>query len=203
VNLDDALGLAKNYAERHTKSFLDFFTSGRIVLSDGETLYQHTISGAILFLVVGVTLQDSIISGIQIGEISWLDRALVQILFWVTSTLILYILLRLFGDAKGGAALVIFRVMPIAFLCGAYASALGAFARLALRMMNVDFLLPHLFHIVVQLSIIAVYMPRELRNHADQKRTASRAVTAAIFVFVLSVDLIVVFGQVFVRGSAG
>ena len=198
MNIENALGLAKDYAEKYTRSFVDFFRGGEIPLGEGETPYQHIVSGALIYLVIGVTLQDSFISGIRIDNISWLDRALVQIVFWITIALVLQLLLRIFAGVGTGAALVTLRVMPIAFLAGAYAAALGAFTALGLRLVHVEFPLPHVFHIVVQLIVIALYMPRELRVHSAQGRIGSRCLTALVFAIVLFVDFIVVFGSAFV-----
>src|SRR4051794_39806028 len=80
MNLDSALGLAKNYAEKYTRSLIDFFGDGKLALVDDETPYQHIAAGALIYLVMGVTLQDRFLSGISIANISWLDRARAQIL---------------------------------------------------------------------------------------------------------------------------
>ena len=203
MNLEQAVGLAKNYAEKYTRSFVDFFGDGKLALAEGESPYQHIVAGAVIYLVLGVTLQDSFIVGLPIAEISWLDRALVQLVFWITIALILHLLIRLFTKARAGAVLAAFRVLPIAYLAGAYASALGIFAAFGLGLLNVTIPLPHVFHIIVQLALIALYLPRELRTYAAQRRVASRCLTALIFVVVLLVDLVVVFQRFFVTPTAG
>jgi hypothetical protein len=202
MKIDDAIGMVKNYAEKYTRSFVDFFRDGTLSLAEGESAYQHIVGGALIYLVLGVTLQDSFISGIKIEDISWLDRALVQLVFWVTIGLVLHLLIWLFGKGRSGAGLVALRVMPIAYLTAAYASVLGAFAAFALRFLGVQIPVPHVFHILVQVAMIAIYMPRELRVHAGQTKLSSRLFSGVIFVIVLLVDFVVVFGSAFLSGPA-
>ena len=128
MDLQDALSLAKEHAERHSKSFVSFFGSGGSDVADKRDSYDHVVTGALIYLVLGVTLQDSFISGLKIDQISWLDRALGQIIFWITVGLLVFALVRvLTGISDSRAFLVAFKVMPIAFLCGAYAASLGFF----------------------------------------------------------------------------
>lgn len=203
MDLQDALSLAKEHAERHSKSFVSFFGGGRSVIADDRDSYDHVVTGALIYLVLGVTLQDSFISGLKIDQISWLDRALGQIIFWITVGLLIYALVRILsGIADSRAFLIAFKVMPIAFLCGAYAASLGFFANYVLQLFETPvFNLPHLFHIIVQLLIIAAYMPRELRAYYGRGPGFAFFVTGIVFLFVLLVDFIVVFGGWFMPQS--
>lgn len=202
MNLEDAISLAKAHAEKHTRAFVSFFKAED---SDPEYItYEHVVTGALIYLVVGVTLQNSFIGGMKFAEISWLDWAVTQLVFWVTIGFIVHLASRLLPpkcDSNG--FLVTFRVMPVAFLSGAYASSLGFCVNYLLRYGEWDFrTVPHFFHMVVQVAVICTYMPREIRQHCFESRGSSRLITALVVVFVLSVDLVVVFGDVFMPTSA-
>lgn len=204
MNLDDALSLVKDHAERHSKSFAAFFRPGAYGLTEQDFTFEHVLTGAVIYGAIGVTLQDSFISGVSVKEISWLDRALGQIVFWITITFLIVLLNRLFNSAcRTGSLLTTLRVMPIAFLCGAYAASLGFFIRQLLRFSPATDIgtLPHLLNIIAQLSIIALFMPRELRAFCKQGLWTSRFTTAVVFLFVLMVDLVVVYGHWFMRAG--
>jgi hypothetical protein len=197
MDLRDAIDLAKDHAEKHTLAFTGFFY--RQTPKPEFATYEHVATGALIYLVIGVTLQSSFIGGMKVEDISWLDRAVTQLVFWVTVGFIVHVASRTFQPLPNrNGFLVTFRVMPVAFLCGAYASSIGFFVNYLLKFTKHDFsTVPHFFHMVVQLSVIARYMPREIREHCSQSVLASRVVTAFVVLFVLAVDLIVVSGPIF------
>ncbi|HEX8061873.1 MAG TPA: hypothetical protein VF535_01515 [Allosphingosinicella sp.] len=197
MNLDEAISLAKAHAEKHTRSFADFF--GAKTPDPEFTTYEHVTTGALIYLVVGVTLQNSFIGGMKFADISWLDWAVTQLVFWVTIGFIVHLASRLLPPkCPSNGFLVTFRVMPVAFLCGAYASSLGFCVNYLLKFGEWDFnTVPHFFHMIVQVMIICLYMPRDIRHHCFESKNSSRLITSLVVIFVLSVDLVVVFGNVF------
>lgn len=203
MDIQGALGLAKDHAERHSKAFAAFFGRRGPAGEEAAPTFDHVTSGAIIYLIIGVTLQDSFISGMKIEDISWLDRALGQLVFWVSIALIVQALVRLLGSGPGsGGITATFRVMPIAFLCGAYAASVGFFLNHVLRMVATPIPnLPHLFHIVTQIAIIGAYMPAELRARVRLGTGSSRLVAGITMLIVLLVDMIVVFGSWFMPAA--
>lgn len=205
MNLFDALTFAKDYLDREARSFISFFQEDRKA-DDPDQPYGQLATSALFCLVIGVTLQVSYISGLKINEISWLDRALGQIVFWLSIGLFAHMLVRLVGGRRDGSALqAVFAVMPVAFLCGAYAASIGYFIGYVTRIVaytafdsDQQFLmLPNWFNLAAQLTVLARYMPRELRIRCFSSRGESRLVSLSVLFLVLIIDLVVALGENF------
>jgi hypothetical protein len=201
MDLQDAINLAKDHAEKHTLAFVRFF--GPEASEPQYTTYEHVATGALIYLVIGVTLQSSFIGGMKVEDISWLDRAVTQLVFWVTVGFIVHLSTSISPiSCKKNGFLVTFRVMPVAFLCGSYGSTIGFFVNHLLKFPKQNFdTVPHYFHMFVQITVVCLYMPRELRHHCSQSESASRAVAGLVALFVLAVDLVVILSPVFLDST--
>ncbi|RJG54822.1 hypothetical protein D0Z70_10615 [Sphingobium terrigena] len=204
MNLFDALTFTKDYLDDEVRAFKAFFRAdGAIVEVDRDD--RQIVTSAVLYLVIGVTLQDSYISGLKIDQIGWLDRALGQIVFWVSTALFVQLLANLIGAKRGGAMLVALAVVPMAFLCGAYAASIGYFVSYTARTVAYNFYgsderfttLANWFNLATQLFIIGRYMPRELRSRCLQTPRQSCATVAFALLFILFVDLVAMLGSNF------
>jgi hypothetical protein len=204
VNLFDALAFTKDYLDREARALTGFFRVDRTI-DEPDWAYGQIATSALLYLVIGVTLQDSYISGLKIDQISWLDRALGQTIFWVSTALFVQLLGKLIGARKGGAIQAVFAVVPMAFLCGCYAASIGYFIGYVARIIAYNAYasdtrftpLASWFNLAAQLFIVARYMPRELRLRCLQTPAQSRATGALVLLFVLFVDLVAMLGSNF------
>jgi hypothetical protein len=188
----DVLAFLKTHGEAQAKSFTCFFRKGGQAPPASDLTFEHVSAGALIYLVIGVALLGSFHRRMSISEIPWLDVALLQIVFWVCIAIILWLLIRLAGRAStGGSFLVAFRVMPIAFVCGAFASALGYASGLCLRAIDFEInTLPQFFHILVAVAVTSSYMPRELRLHAGLSPASSRVVAVVVSSVYLAVNVV-------------
>lgn len=145
-------------------------------------------------LGIGIVLQDVFISAKGVSTINWFDRMVIQLFFWSAVFLVAAAALRMLGGKRPTriAAKAIFIIMPTAFMCGAYASGVGYFVRyIAENQLQTDaLLLPHWFNIIVQTTIVLIYLPREFRYAGEKSRI--RCISAGIitYVFVLAVDVV-------------
>ena len=188
----DVLDFLKSHGEAHAKSFAGFFRRGGTPPPDSDLTFEHVSAGAVIYLVIGVALLGSFHRGMSISDIPWLDVAALQIIFWISIAILLWLLIRTTGkSATSPSFLITFRVMPIAFLCGAFASAFGYALGLCLRAFDVEInTLPQFFHVLVALTITAAYMPREIRLHAQRSRIFSRIAAALISFVYLAVNVV-------------
>ncbi|MBA2935351.1 hypothetical protein HZF05_14790 [Sphingomonas sp. CGMCC 1.13654] len=191
MDLSAALDLIKSYAKMHGEAFLAFFKRD----SAQRWTFEQVFTGGLIYLILGVTLQDRFISDIRSADIQWIDRALVEAVFWVTIGILVEITLRLMRATRDHGLLVTFRVMPIAFLCGAYAGALGYLFCRGLAFFNLEFrYLPPIVNMSAQLTIIAAYMPAKFRRYCGLQKGKSISAAAVVFLTCLVVDSVVVFG---------
>jgi len=204
LDLFNALTFTKGYLNHEARAFIGFFGADRAI-GKADLDYSQIATSALLYLVIGVTLQDSYISGLKINQISWLDRALGQIVFWVSTALFVHLFVKLIGAKKGGAMLAALAVMPMAFLCGAYAASIGYFIGYVARIVAYNVYasderfttIANWFNLAAQLFIIARYMPRELRLRCLQTPVQSRVTGALVLLVVLFVDLVAMIGSNF------
>lgn len=190
--ITDALSFLKTYGEGHSKSFIGFFRRSNYAPSASDLIFEHVSAGALIYLAIGVALLGSFHRGMSFSEIPWLDVALLETIFWISIAIVLWLLIRVTGEASASRAfLVTFRVMPVAFVCGAFASALGYALSQCLRALNFEInTLPHLFHVFIAFVITFLYMPREIRAHAMKGPTFSRVAAAVISFIYLAVNVV-------------
>lgn len=200
MNLKDALALTGEYLERYIRFFVLFFKKDADTDIEISDYREQIIVGGLIYLILGVTIQDSILRRIKIDDITWFERALVQIIFWITIGLLLHITLRMLKSSKNGQELVVnFRVMPVAFLAGCYASSLGVALTTALNFWSIQFpALPSIFHIVTQISILILFLPKKLQVATDCGIMVSIIASGIVVIAVCFVDLFVVFGSAFI-----
>lgn len=169
-------------------------TPGEKVLTTDEIAIN-----AALCMLVGITLQDKFISGLEASNSDWFDRGLQQAVFWVFLFLLVGLMLLAMGVKKVGPVglRAVFITVPIAFLFGTYAASLGHFVKLVIESvpgMKAQ-VLPQYCNIAVQCAIVVRYFPGELRASGQVGKWQSRAVTAILFAVILAVDIAVIWSR--------
>ncbi len=197
MNIFDALGFVKEYAQNFAGNISTFFSR-----YDGDPENKisadNVMASAIICLVIGVTFQDRFISGKGFEDIIWFDRAITQIIFWFTLALLASFLLMIGRKnvPREQAFYAAFQVLPISFMCGAYGASLAHFFLFLSDWAGAGPLtgLPALTHVAVQLVIVALFFARELKIAGEQNRLRRMVTTFVIFSAILIVDLVVIYG---------
>jgi len=197
--LEDVLGLSKLYAARYSLYFVALFRNSALERFEEEK--GDVTVASIIYLIVGVTLQDKFISGLDIKNISWWDRAVLELVFWVSLGLVAMLTGRIFRSFSDTAEFIsVFRVVPVAFVCGAYAASLAKGIVYLLSILLFEFpALPHLLDMFASSVIVLRYLPSELRTRAQCKIGQSRTIAGVIFIVVLATDLTFVYSTAFLK----
>jgi hypothetical protein len=202
VEFSGIIELARNYAASYVRSFAAFFSSsGKVQAADGTDQTMDAYSFASISLVIGVILQHKFISRLNVNEIDWLDRAITQISFWIFLAIIGTISLKVIKieSAARIAYRVIFRVLPISFVCGSYSSLIFYYSKFLINMFERDGEvyrdIPIFAFIVVQILICCIFLPREFRLGGMNKKSNILVISIIIIGIVFLIDLRVVYDQ--------
>ena len=191
--IKDVLELTRTYSEKHGKALLTFLR--KEVPPSSDLTYDHVATGAVIYLGLGAAMQALFLGSINVTKVQWIDIVIVQLIFWVMITILVSVVLRIGGTVSlEQILLIVFRVFPIAFFCGAFSSALGYAVQ---KCINVTLSptdkinnLPLHFHTLVALAILIVYLPREVRIHASRGNASAILVTSLVVMVVFAVSYV-------------